>query len=108
MRRWAVTAMTAGAVLLAAGCFPPVSGGAYTLTVNKTGAGAGLVASWPQNITCGTECVDSFAAGAEFTLTAYPDAGSTFVGWSGACSGTAPCTLRMNGPLTVTAEFATV
>ena len=30
------------------------------------------------------------------TLTATPDATSTFAGWSGACSGTGTCTLTMD------------
>lgn len=106
MRKWTVIVMAATLITVASGCFPPPSSGSFVLTVTKAGTGTGLVASWPQNIYCGEECVDSFAAGAQFTLTAYADAGSTFVGWGGACSGTDPCTLRMDGPLTVTAEFA--
>ena len=39
------------------------------------------------------------------TLVANPDAGWTFGGWSGACSGASTCTLLVNGPLNVGAAF---
>ena len=42
------------------------------------------------------------------TLTASPGASSTFAGWSGACSGTGPCTVTMDAARTVGASFAVV
>jgi endoglucanase len=39
------------------------------------------------------------------TLTAIPDAGSTFQGWSGACAGSGTCTLDMTQSREVTATF---
>ena len=39
------------------------------------------------------------------TLTATPNAGSTFAGWSGACSGTGTCVVTMNAAQTVTADL---
>jgi beta-lactam-binding protein with PASTA domain len=39
-------------------------------------------------------------------LTASPAAGSVFVGWSGACSGTGGCNVTTNAEVTVTATFA--
>ena len=40
------------------------------------------------------------------TLTATPDPGFPWVGWGGACSGTATtCTLTMNANQTVVANF---
>ena len=48
----------------------------------------------------------TFNAGTAVTLTATPDASSTFAGWSGACSGTSPTsTLTMNANASVTATF---
>jgi hypothetical protein len=45
-------------------------------------------------------------AGTVVTLSATPDAGSAFTGWSGALTGkTSPATLTMDGPKTVTASF---
>jgi len=40
------------------------------------------------------------------TLTATPDVGQPWVGWGGACSGTATtCSLAMNSDKSVTANF---
>ena len=39
------------------------------------------------------------------TLTAAPESGSMFAGWSGACSGTGGCTVIMNADMSVTAKF---
>jgi hypothetical protein len=39
------------------------------------------------------------------TLTATPASGSTFTGWSGACSGTGACVVTMNAAVSVTAQF---
>ncbi|OLC20087.1 MAG: hypothetical protein AUH38_00710 [Deltaproteobacteria bacterium 13_1_40CM_68_24] len=41
-------------------------------------------------------------------LTAVPASGSTFVGWQGACSGTAGCALTMDVDRDVTANFSTL
>lgn len=44
--------------------------------------------SAPVGIDCGTACSDDFAAGQLITLTAIPEATSTFMGWSGGgCTG---------------------
>jgi hypothetical protein len=77
-----------------------------TLTVTKTGSGAGLVRSRPAGIVCGTDCSQSYTSGTVVTLRAAPAAGSTFMGWSGACTGTGRCTVTMNGSKTVTATFS--
>ena len=39
------------------------------------------------------------------TLTPNPAAGSTFAGWSGACSGVGSCSVTMNSGLSVNAIF---
>ena len=70
----------------------------YTLTVTYAGTGSGSVSSNPTG--------PSFSAGTQVTLTATPNANSTFGGWSGACSGTAAtCQVTMNSNLSVTATF---
>ncbi|MDD2816145.1 MAG: Calx-beta domain-containing protein [Thiotrichaceae bacterium] len=85
--------------------------GNFVLTVTKTGTGSGLVsaivgATVPLN--CGSVCSTSFTPDSNtiLTLTATVDAGSTFTGWSGDCSGTASTfTLTMNADKTCTANF---
>ncbi len=74
------------------------------LTVNKSGNGT--VVSDPGGINCGNTCAANFASGSTVTLTATPAGGATFSGWGGACSGTGPCSVVMNGNQTVTAAFA--
>ena len=77
----------------------------FTLTVSKTEAGAGIVTSSSGGITCGTSCAADFDAGTSLTLTAIAASGSTFAGWSGACTGTGPCAVTMDATKAVTAAF---
>ena len=77
----------------------------YALVVNKTGNGSGTVTSSPGGINCGAQCRKRFLVGTVVTLTPTPAPGSTFTGWSGACSGTGPCLVKMNSPKSVTASF---
>jgi hypothetical protein len=76
-----------------------------TLSVNKIGTGSGTVTSSPAGINCGTDCAESYAYGTGVTLTASPATGSTFTGWSGACSGTGSCVVSMTDHRSVTANF---
>ena len=75
------------------------------LAVLKAGTGVGSVTSAPSGIDCGTSCATSFDGGTTVTLTATPNSTSVFAGWSGACSGTAPCTLTLDAAKSVTATF---
>jgi uncharacterized protein (DUF2141 family) len=68
-----------------------VRNGQYALSVLKQGTGNGTVLSDPEGI--------SFAPGTPVTLTAVPDAHSTFVQWYGKCTGTSPtCSITMDQP----------
>jgi len=49
--------------------------------------------------------VNPLGKSSRVNLKAIPDSGSTFTGWSGACEGTNPCSLRMDSVKTVTATF---
>jgi len=80
----------------------------YTLSVTKAGTGGGTVTSSPAGITCGVTCSAAFDAGMVVTLTATPDATSTFAGWSGACTGTGTCTVTMDAAKAVTATFTRI
>jgi hypothetical protein len=81
------------------GPFPP-----FVLTVTPSGNGSGTVTSNPSGINCGSTCTASFDSGTAVILTAAAS-GSTFVGWSGACTGTGPCTVTMNADQSVIANF---
>jgi DNA-binding beta-propeller fold protein YncE len=78
---------------------------AHSLKVAKSGAGEGTVSSEPAGIDCGGACAAEYNAGSEVILSAEPAPGSAFAGWSGACSGTAPCHLVLAADSEVTAEF---
>jgi hypothetical protein len=80
----------------------------YTLSVNKTGNGSGVVSSDPAGIDCGTVCSADFVVGTLVTLNSLADTGSAFSGWSGACSGAGSCVVTMNAAQSVTATFTTV
>ena len=78
----------------------------FTITVNKEGDGNGTVTSSPGGINCDPTCAtqaQQFQEGTTVSLNAAAAPGSTFAGWSGACSGTAACTITNNA--TVTARF---
>jgi hypothetical protein len=78
----------------------------FTVTVNKDGDGSGTVSSSPAGITCDPACAtqaQQFQEGTTVSLNAAAAPGSTFAGWSGACSGTAACSVTDNA--TVTARF---
>jgi hypothetical protein len=66
-----------------------------TLSVTKEGAGSGSVTSVPAGIDCGVTCTADFVLGTVVTLTALPEAGSSFGGWGGACL--APGTIIIPG-----------
>lgn len=76
------------------------------LTVQKSGTGTGTITSTPAGISCGSSCLYYYPQNTSVTLTATPDAGSTFVSWSG-CTSTsgATCTAGMAAATTVTATF---
>jgi hypothetical protein len=88
------------------------------LTVTGGGTGSGRVTA-PQvfevpALVCGvergrydpTECAKSYPWKSTVTLTAEADPGSNFMGWSGACTGTAPtCKLTLTQNRSVKATF---
>ena len=87
--------------------FAPATGAAkFKLTVTKSGTGKGSVISTPVGVFCGTTfCSAEFESGKEVELKAKPEAGSGFVKWIGACSGTGVCKVTMSEAKAVTAEF---
>jgi hypothetical protein len=79
---------------------------AQPLTVSKAGDGSGTVTSSPAGVSCGSTCTHAYPTGTTVTLRAAPASGSLFGGWSGACTGTSTCTVRLNLARSVVATFA--
>jgi VCBS repeat protein/List-Bact-rpt repeat protein/FG-GAP repeat protein len=77
------------------------------LSVGLSGNGSGTVTSGPPGIVCPNACSFRFDVGTAVSLTAGATSGSTFAGWSGACSGTGVCNITMDTDQTVTATFTT-
>ncbi|MCX7543843.1 choice-of-anchor Q domain-containing protein [Marinicella gelatinilytica] len=84
---------------------------AHKLTLNFAGDGEGAIDLFALDVDCGsseTACEWGITQNQTHTLTATPNADSTFIQWAGACSGDTTCEVTMNTAKTVTAEFATV
>jgi hypothetical protein len=69
----------------------------YFVNVSVTGPGHVTGSGSPSDpnsstINCPPKCNASFVTGSTGTLNASADAGATFTGWGGACSGTGGCT----------------
>ena len=84
------------------------SGTGYRLTVQRSGAGSGIVQSTDGKIICGADCTEDYAPNTAVTLKAYTESGTSFGGWSMPCSGAGSCGLMMTGAFTVVATFNSV
>ncbi len=67
--------------------------------------GSGLVEDELGRIACPGVCEALFQIGTTVRLTATPGQGWEFAGWGGACTGTSTCTLTIQGPTQVIANF---
>ena len=77
--------------------WPPAGPPQPSLTVTK--AGSGSVSSADKKFSCGSKCSVTYATGTIVALTAQPASNSHFVGWGGACSGTAlTCSVAVTDP----------
>jgi hypothetical protein len=85
----------------------------YLLSIAAAGSGDGKVIFAPQRADCvitggaaGADCTTIFPKGTAVTLTADPRNGSTFGGWSGACTGAeVTCVVAVDQAHQVTARF---
>ena len=82
-------------------------GGGYVSSAQIGSAGA-LSCHRIGGITSGAACTTNFGSGTQVTLTATPDAISTFTGWSGPCAGSGTtCTFTVgSSAVTPVAKFA--
>jgi hypothetical protein len=76
-----------------------------TLAVDRSGPGT--VTSTQAGISCGSTCTATYPSGALVTLTATPNKGAAFMGWSGGgCAGTGlTCAVTLTKATTVSATF---
>ena len=81
-----------GVVLHTLTVTPPTHG-----TITGTGISCG---------TGGSDCTEAYSDGTEVPLTATPDTGYDFGGWTGDCTGTGACSVSMTAARTVGASFA--
>jgi hypothetical protein len=85
---------------------PDARGPQNPLAVFLAGSGHGSVQSNVGGIACGTSCAALFDPTASVTLTATPDQGQVFAGWSAPeCPGTGSCTVTMSAPRSIVASF---
>ena len=118
--------LVAGAAVLAAGSSPASAAGdrgpqprpldtppLYSLTVVLGGDQQGSVSasapvsSGETGISCGSQCTEVFTYPTSLILQATPMSGYQFTGWTGGgCSGTGPCSAKIDGNVTITATFA--
>ncbi len=83
---------------------PPAPKGRYNLTINVEGKGNGVVTA--NGTTYKGDGQQSLQNGKTVELKATPDATSTFVGWSGNCSGTtSPLQVKLEQNMTCVATF---
>ncbi len=79
----------------------------YTLSIGRSGKGT--VTSSPAGINCGSSsgsCSAKFGQGTAVTLTATPDPGSVWTGWTGGCvSSVLTCTVTITKDTSVQANF---
>ncbi len=89
-----------------AGSTGPGPDASVALAVVRSGPGS--VARSPAGTpVAGADGSFDYAAGTAVTLTAQPDSGARFVGWSGACTGSVPsCQLTLNSAASAVAAFA--
>src|SRR5438552_7153387 len=76
-----------------------------TITVAPNGTGSGRVTSSPAGIDCPGACTLTVQIGTPVTLTAHPDADTTFLGWGAACAGGTVCKLVPYSDQTLWANF---
>lgn len=73
--------------------------------LNVSVSGQGLVSSTPIRLSCRSQCSAEFDEGSQVTLTPEAAEGFRFIGFSGACSGQADCSVTMTSDASVDLHF---
>lgn len=77
-----------------------------TVTIRRTGAATGAVTAEGAQLTCSDACTATVPIGTTITLSATPDVGARFGGWTGDCTSTDPtCTLTVARDVAIGAAF---
>lgn len=76
------------------------------LAISINGPVGSFVRAHPMGTECFGSCTIPCHSASTVTLFAYAPAGAVFTGWSGACSGTGVCDVRMNRARSVQANFS--
>ena len=85
----------------------PIKLATASLALASSGSGGGSVQSSLSQSGCSSSCEEEIPAGATVTLSAEPEPGSAFAGWSGACGGGDPtCSIRLEEATSVRATFS--
>lgn len=104
--RFVVTATNHAGPGPASGPSDPITPAVHLLNVAVEGSGT--VSSSPAGIACPGQCSAQFGVNSSVSLVATPDDRVTFLGWTGACSGTGACTIRIGAAIAVGARFSAV
>jgi hypothetical protein len=84
----------------------PAGAGTGRITASPAGSNGTINCLGGGNATPSGTCNATFPYATTVTFTAAPAIGSAFSGWSGACTGTAACTVQVTDTASVTATFA--
>ncbi len=77
-----------------------------SVIIQATGTRTGVVRlTSPTAFECAQSCTLDLDQGLAATLVAVPRAGARFVRWTGACTGSGPCSVTLDAARTVTAVF---
>lgn len=104
--RWFLLALGAGLLAGCGGGLPNLLPQKVSLTLELEGNGAVVADS--RACRSGTPCTWEFPKGTSLTLTALPDEGHYFAGWSEACSGFGACALVLHEDARVKASFTPI
>lgn len=103
-----ICTVTMDAAQVVTATFATVPPGEFALAVSLDGDGAGTVSGTGINCSgsAGADCTNTYPENTVVVLTAVAETGSTFTGWSGACTTTsATCVVTMSQAQNITATF---